>query len=43
MSSEEKRESGDVAPSMKPEEIPNLQDYKIKNQQNIILVKTATR
>jgi hypothetical protein len=30
MSSEEKRESGDVAPSMKPEEIPNLQDYKDK-------------
>jgi hypothetical protein len=35
MSSEEKRESGDVAPSMKPEEIPNLQDYKGKESTNI--------
>ena len=34
MSSEEKRESGDVAPSMKPEEIPNLQDYKDKESTN---------
>ena len=30
MSSEEKRESVDVAPSMNPEERPNLQDYKDK-------------
>ena len=31
---EEKRESGDVAPSMKPEEIPNLQDYKDNESTN---------
>jgi hypothetical protein len=43
MSSEEKRESGDVAPNMKPEERPNLQTIKTKNQQMLILVKTATR
>jgi hypothetical protein len=35
MSSEEKRESGDEAPSMKPEERPNLQDYKGKESTNI--------
>ena len=34
MSSEEKRESGDVAPSMKPEERPNLQDYKDNERTN---------
>ena len=43
MSSEEKRESENVAPSMNPEERPNLQDYKDKEQQVPILVKTATR
>jgi hypothetical protein len=31
---EEKRENGDVAPSMKPEERPNLQDYKDKESTN---------
>ncbi|CAN5194711.1 hypothetical protein BH18THE2_BH18THE2_42880 [soil metagenome] len=40
---EEKSESGDVAPSTKPEERPNLQDYKDKESTNTILVKTATR
>ena len=40
---EEKRESGDVAPSTKPEEKPKLQDYKDKNQRIPILVKIATR
>ena len=34
MSSEEKRESEDVAPSMNPEERPNLQDYKDKETTN---------
>ena len=32
MSSEEKRESEDLAPSMNPEERPNLQDYKDKEK-----------
>jgi hypothetical protein len=31
---EEKRESEDVAPSMNPEERPNLQDYKDKESTN---------
>ena len=43
MLSEEKRESEDVAPNMKPEERPNLQTIKTKNQRMPILVKTATR
>jgi hypothetical protein len=34
MLSEEKRESADVAPSMNPEERPNLQDYKGKESTN---------
>jgi len=32
--SEEKRESGDLAPSMNPEERPDLQDYKGKESAN---------
>ena len=32
--SEERRETGDVAPSMNPEERPNLQDYKDKESAN---------
>jgi hypothetical protein len=34
MSSEEKRESEDVAPSVNPEERPDLQDYKDKESRN---------
>ena len=34
MSSEDKRESEDVASSMKPEGRPNLQDYKDKELTN---------
>ena len=34
MSSEEKKESEDVAPSMNPEERPDLQDYKDKESTN---------
>ena len=32
--SEERRATGDVAPSMNPEERPNLQDYKDKESAN---------
>ena len=34
MSSEQKSESGDVAPGMKPDERPTLQDYKDKESAN---------
>ena len=41
--SEERRETGDVAPSMNPEERPDCKTIKIKNQRIPILVKIATR
>ena len=34
MSSEQKSESGDVAPGVKPDEGPTLQDYKDKESTN---------
>ena len=40
---EERRETGDIAPSMNPDERSDLQDYKDKESTNTKLVKIATR
>jgi hypothetical protein len=40
----ERKETGEVAPSTNPEKRPDLQDYKDKkNQRILILVRIATR
>ena len=40
---DEKVESGDVARSMKPEERPNLQDYKDKESTNTITCQDCNK